>query len=96
MTKPTKCRLTGKTAVTTGGAAGIGSVTARMFSREGGRAAMIDILQKAGLETVEAICADGGQAQFFQVDASKSNLVDRDSDAIKAEFGFYDAPFNRA
>lgn len=96
MTQSTSGRLTGKTAVITGGAAGIGAVTARMFSREGARVAIIDIQDKAGRDTAEAIRAAGGEAHFFHADVSKSDQVERAFDAIKAQVGPYDILFNHA
>jgi NAD(P)-dependent dehydrogenase (short-subunit alcohol dehydrogenase family) len=89
-------RLAGKTAVITGGAAGIGSVTAQMFAREGARVAIIDIQEAAGRETVAAIRAAGGEAFFFQADVSKADQVDRAFDAIRDQVGPYDVLFNHA
>ncbi len=96
MTETAKGRLAGKTAVITGGAAGMGSVTAQMFSREGARVAIIDIQEAAGQETVAAIRAAGGEADFFHADVSKADQVDRAFDAIRDQVGPYDVLFNHA
>ncbi len=96
MTETAKGRLAGKTAVITGGAAGMGSVTAQMFSREGARVAIIDIQEAAGQETVAAIRAAGGEADFFHADVSKADQVDRAFDAIRDQIGPYDVLFNHA
>ncbi len=89
-------RLAGKTAVITGGAAGMGRASALMFAREGARVAIIDINLEAGRETVGMIKDDGGSAYFFEADVSKADQVDRAFDAIKAEVGTYDVLFNHA
>lgn len=89
-------RLTGKTAVISGGAAGIGRVTAQMFSREGARVAIVDIQETAGHETVEMIRAAGGEADFFHADVSKAPEVDSAFDKIKHVVGPYDVLFNHA
>ena len=96
MTEGPKGRLDGKTAVITGGAAGMGRVTAKMFADEGARVAIIDIQDTAGQETVEAIRAAGGEAEFFHADVSKADQVDRAFDAIKDRIGPYDVLFNHA
>ena len=48
-------RLAGKTAVISGGAAGMGRVTSLLFADEGARVAIIDIQEEVGRETVEMI-----------------------------------------
>jgi NAD(P)-dependent dehydrogenase (short-subunit alcohol dehydrogenase family) len=96
MKETSKGRLDGKTAVITGGAAGMGRVTAKMFADEGARVAIIDIQETAGQETVEAIRAAGGEAEFFHADVSKADQVDRAFDAIKDRMGPYDVLFNHA
>lgn len=48
-------RLAGKTAVISGGAAGMGRVTSLLFAKEGARVAIIDIQEDAGRETVKMI-----------------------------------------
>ena len=96
MTEKSKGRLDGKTAVITGGAAGMGRVTSKMFADEGARIAIIDIQDTAGQETVEMIRAAGGEAEFFHADVSKADQVDRAFDAIKDRIGPYDVLFNHA
>ncbi|MEM8975021.1 MAG: SDR family oxidoreductase [Pseudomonadota bacterium] len=89
-------RLSGKTAVITGGAAGIGRASSLMFASEGARVFIIDINEEAARETVEMIAAAGGSAHFFHADVSKADQVDRAFDAIKSEIGTYDVLFNHA
>lgn len=96
MTQDTHGRLAGKTAVITGGAAGIGRATSLAFSREGARVAIIDIQKPAGLETVGMIRQAGGQAEFFEADVSKADQVDHAFDAIARTVGAYDVLFNHA
>lgn len=89
-------RLSGKTAVITGGAAGIGRATSLAFFREGARVAIVDIQKPAGLETVEMIRSAGGSAHFFEADVSKAGQVDRAFDQIAETVGPYDVLFNHA
>ena len=89
-------RLVSKTAVITGGAAGIGRATSLAFAREGARVAIIDIQKPAGLETVEMIRSAGGDAQFFEADVSKADQVDRAFDQIAENVGPYNVLFNHA
>lgn len=96
MTGQTGGRLAGKTAVITGGAAGIGRTTALMFAREGARVVIIDIQEAAGRETVGMIAKAGGSAHFLLADVSKADQVTGAFDAIKAEIGRYDVLFNHA
>lgn len=89
-------RLAGKTAVISGGAAGIGHITSLLFAREGARVVIIDIQEEAGRETVKMIKNAGGEAWFFAANVAKSDDVDRAFDAIKAEVGPYNVLFNHA
>ena len=96
MTQDLDGRFVGKTAVVTGGAAGIGRATSVAFSREGARVAIVDINETAGRETIELIRDAGGRADFFQADVSKSDQVDRAFDQIASNVGPYDVLFNHA
>ncbi|AXI48563.1 oxidoreductase [Sulfitobacter sp. SK012] len=96
MSETSRGRLVGKTAVITGGAAGIGRATSLMFAREGARVVIIDIQEHAGKETVEMIEQAGGTGHFYHADVSKSKEVDGAFDAIKADIGAYDILFNHA
>ena len=89
-------RLSGKTAVITGGAAGIGRATALAFCREGARVAIIDIQKETGEETVRRIRDAGGVADLFVADLTKSDEVNRAFDGIASAIGPYDVLFNHA
>ncbi len=89
-------RLLGKTAVITGGAAGMGRATSLAFSREGARVAILDIQKEAGEATVQFIRENGGIAEFFETDVSNSSQVDKAFDKVLDVFGSYNVLFNHA
>ena len=96
MSKTPNDRLAGKTAVITGGAAGIGRATSLMFAREGAHVVILDIQDQAAEQTLDMIEKAGGSGHYFHADVSKANEVDRAFDAIKADVGPYDVLFNHA
>ncbi len=89
-------RLAGKTAVITGGAAGMGRATSLAFADEGASVTILDIQQDAGEETVKAIEDRGGKARFIKTDVSKASEVDAAFDEIASSVGPYDILFNHA
>ena len=70
-------RLTGKRAVVTGAARGIGRTTAEFFAREGARVILADIDRQVGQESAEAIRQAGGRADFLAVDVTDPDSVAR-------------------
>ena len=52
-------RLSGKVAVVTGSASGIGRAGAVLMAKEGAKVAVVDISAKGGNETVQSIKANG-------------------------------------
>jgi NAD(P)-dependent dehydrogenase (short-subunit alcohol dehydrogenase family) len=68
-------RMTGKVAVVTGGAMGIGKAAAVAMAREGAQVVIGDIDEAAGSDTVSEIEADGGIAVFQPADVSSTGDV---------------------
>lgn len=80
--------LTGQTAVVTGAARGIGAGTARALSRAGARVIAVDILDCT--ETCGVITAEGGVAEFVQVDLSDRNAAQQAIEALSDRLGAID------
>lgn len=89
-------RLSGKVALITGGASGIGAATARLFAAEGARVALGDVDQ-AGLNDVGLVIRDaGGEALTLVADVSNSAQVAELVDATVKTFGRLDILFANA
>ncbi len=89
-------RLAGKTAVITGGAAGMGRAASLAFAREGASVTILDIQKDAGTETVQMIRDMGGVAGFIETDVADAAQVERAFDQIEKDIGTYNVLFNHA
>lgn len=89
-------RLAGKTAIITGGAAGMGRATSLAFADEGARVIILDIQKEAGEEVVQSIRQAGGAAEFIETDVSNARQVDAAFDKVAETVGPYNVLFNHA
>ena len=90
-------RLEGKTAIITGGGAGIGQATAILFAKEGAKLAVVaNTNVDGGEETVATIKANGGEAIFVQDDVSIASEVEHLVKVTKEKFGKIDILLNNA
>jgi len=87
----------GKVALVTGGATGIGKVTAQYFAREGAKVLVSTRKNVAdGEETVRLIKQAGGEARFVRCDVSKEDEVRAMVEECVAVYGRLDFAFNNA
>ncbi len=89
-------RLTGKVAIITGAASGIGRASSLMFAREGARVAVTDINDAAGERTAEEIRQAGGEARYWHCDVSNSEEVQAMIGGVQEHFGQINVLFNNA
>jgi NAD(P)-dependent dehydrogenase (short-subunit alcohol dehydrogenase family) len=66
-------RLEGKVALISGGARGMGAEAGRLFSKEGAKVVLGDVLETEGKTTVEEIRAAGGEATFVRLDVTSES-----------------------
>src|ERR1700683_1854122 len=67
--------LSGKVALITGAASGIGRATAGLFAREGAKIVAVDINEGSGREVIESIRQESGEAIFLKADlADKAEI----------------------
>ena len=85
-----KFDFTGKVAVLTGGARGIGAAAGKNFAELGAKVAILDMLEDAGNAVCDAIAAEGGTARFHKADVTDMGGTRRVMDAIAAEWGKVD------
>jgi 3-oxoacyl-[acyl-carrier protein] reductase len=86
-------RFENKVVMVTGGAAGIGRVTAENFAKEGARVAICDVNPEAGAAAAKAL---GAEASFKQVDVANSAAVSSWVDGVLDQYGQIDVLVNNA
>ncbi|MBN1190182.1 MAG: glucose 1-dehydrogenase [Dehalococcoidales bacterium] len=90
-------RFEGKVALVTGGASGIGRVTAQVFGREGAKVVIATDKNTGGAEeTVRLIREAGGEATFIPCDVSKAADVESLIARSVETYGKVDFAFNNA
>ena len=89
-------RFTGKVAIVTGAAQGIGAATARRLAAEGASVAVVDLTVERGQSVVDEITDAGGVAVVFGCDVSDEDSVLAMTDAVVERFGRLDILVNNA
>lgn len=85
--------MTGKVALITGAARGIGYGIARKYADEGARVVIADILEKEGTEAAEKI---GKDANFYKIDLRSRSAIFEMVDKIHEIYGHIDVLVNCA
>lgn len=85
-------RFEGKVLLATGGASGLAAATARRFTSEGGRVAVLD----CDLEKAEKVTADLDGAIALKLDVADETAVATAVAEVHSHFGRIDAVFNAA
>ncbi|MGD1886330.1 MAG: SDR family NAD(P)-dependent oxidoreductase [Cohaesibacteraceae bacterium] len=89
-------RLTGKTAVLTGGGNGIGKAGVKKFTAEGAAVVIADFNLEAAETLTKSIISEGGKAVAVQADVSDEASVDAMVASALETFGKIDILFNSA
>lgn len=89
-------KLTGKTAIVTGGARGIGKGISMALAKQGAHVVIADLLMDAAQETAEEIHKSGTKALAVQTDISNLESVKAMVEKVKSEFGKIDILVNNA
>lgn len=89
-------RLSGKVAIITGGAKGIGKATAEKFLEEGAAVALWDIDEKAGEAAVTELASKGSQLRFYKTNTADLAAVAARAEQVKKDFGSIDILINNA
>jgi len=89
-------RLSGKVALISGGARGMGAVEARLFAKEGARVAIGDMLEDEGRKLEAEINASGGEALFVRLDVTREADWQQAVEATIGRFGKLNVLVNNA
>ena len=89
-------RLSGKVALVSGGATGMGAAAALAIASEGAKVAIVDRNAADGEKTAAAIRAGGSEAVFVAADVSDEASVNAAVAAVAAKLGPITALFNHA
>jgi len=89
-------RLQDKVAIVTGGSAGLGRATVKLFAAEGAAVSIWDVNAEAGKALAAEIVAAGHRAEFRQIDVSDTAAVDAAVQEVNQAFGRLDILINNA
>ena len=89
-------RLENKVAFISGGARGMGAVEAKLFSREGAKVVIGDILDEDGRRTEAEIVESGGECLFVHLDVTSESSWQEAVASAVARFGKLDVLVNNA
>lgn len=89
-------RLKDKVVVITGGANGIGAVTASLFGKQGAKLAIVDFDVQAGEKKVKELQEAGVEALFYQVDVASHADVKDVAKRVLTHFEKVDVLINNA
>src|SRR5712691_8686509 len=89
-------RLDDKVALITGAASGMGASMARIFTSEGAKIVVADVLEEDGKKVVADITQANGAAVFRHLDVTSEAEWKATVDAVIAEFGKLDILVNNA
>jgi NAD(P)-dependent dehydrogenase (short-subunit alcohol dehydrogenase family) len=89
-------RVSGKIALITGGASGIGRATSELLAGEGAAVVLTDLQDGPGEDVAEGIRAAGGSAAFYHHDVTDEGAWEKVIGAVLAEHGRLDILVNNA
>ncbi len=89
-------RVEGKVAMVTGGALGLGHAACLLLGREGAKVAVTDLLDDQGQATVQQIRQGGGRADYWHLDVTDEQQVERVMAEVHEGFGRLDVLVNNA
>jgi NAD(P)-dependent dehydrogenase (short-subunit alcohol dehydrogenase family) len=89
-------RLTGKVAIVSGAANGIGRAISQRFAAEGAWVLVTDIDLQRGKETVDEIRSAGGDGVFLKVDLGDKGQIESAAALVGQRFGRIDVLCNNA
>lgn len=79
--------IANRTAVVTGAGSGIGMGLARALGREGAKVAVVDIKLDKAQQTVDSICAEGGEALAIACDVCERSEIKAMAERVFARYG---------
>ena len=89
-------RLENKVALITGGARGIGTAITKLFSQEGAKLVIGDVLEEEGRKIAEEIAAVGGNCFFVKLDVTNEVDWKMVTEEVVDHYGKLDVLVNNA
>lgn len=89
-------RLSGKTAIVTGGAVGIGQACVERMAQEGAKVAIFDVLAAEGEALASDLAAQGHTVAFWRVDVTNETEMKAAIEAAVGQFGGLHVMVNNA
>lgn len=88
--------FTGRVALVTGGASGIGRAAGSLLARRGSRVALVDVDGQGGPAAASAIADEGLEARFLAADVSRTGDCERVVEEAERELGAIEVLVNAA